>query len=150
MRLKRRWKRQVRSVPPRLGIRLAAVEAAQLVQELPRHAEIVDQAGDGVLELRRVVQVPPFQNPAQQVDAILVGRLREIQVAPRVLVHRRQRLVRLRRQRDGHGNGFALGARILFQILFGEAVEQALHFARQPDQRVPGAVHREIVAAGSR
>ena len=36
----------------------------------------------------------------------------------------------------------------VLQVLFGEAVEQALHFARQRDQRVPGAVDREIVAAG--
>ena len=33
-------------------------------------------------------------------------------------------------------------------MLFGESLEQALQLAREPDQRVPSAVHGEIVAAG--
>ena len=40
------------------------------------------------------------------------------------------------------------GARIILQVLFREAMEQALHFARQADERIPGPVYREIVAAG--
>ena len=67
---------------------------------------------------------------------------------PGLFVHRSQRVIRLGRERDRHGNGLALRPRILLQILFGKAVEQALHLARQRDQGVPGTVHREIVAAG--
>src|SRR5262249_44262239 len=34
------------------------------------------------------------------------------------------------------------------QILLGEPMEKALHFARQSDQGIPRAVYREVVAAG--
>src|SRR5208283_323325 len=48
-----------------LAVGFTPVKAPQLIQELPRHAEIVDQARHGVFELRGVRQAPPFQNAAQ-------------------------------------------------------------------------------------
>src|SRR5581483_10480969 len=50
---------------PGLPVGLMPVNAAQLIEELPRHAEIMDEPRDCVLELGGVVEMPPFQNPAE-------------------------------------------------------------------------------------
>ena len=108
----------------------------------------MNQARHGIFELGGIVEVAPFQNAAQQVDAVLARRLGQIQVAAGLFVHGGKGKVCLRRQGDSHRDGLAFGAGILLQVLFGEAVEQALHLAGERDQGIPGAVDGKIVAAG--
>ena len=85
---------------------------------------------------------------AQQPDAILVRRFRRFQ--PLARLPRIPR--RAKRRRPGASASAMLivlpsGPAKFLQIRFRKTVEQALHLARQTDQRVPCAVHREIVAA---
>src|SRR5262245_52684611 len=72
---------------------LAAIKAAQLMEELLGHAELMDQTRDHVLEFSGVIEVPPLENPAKQIDAVLIGRLGEIQIVSRLFVYGGQRIV---------------------------------------------------------
>src|ERR1022692_4375145 len=89
--------------------------------------KIVDEASDRVLEIRRIRQVAPFENAAEQVDAILVGRFGQVQIESGLFVDRGQRVVHLGREGDGHGDGLAISPGIVVLILFGESMEEPLH-----------------------
>src|ERR1017187_8422711 len=93
----------VRAAP----VSVAPVKTAQLIQKLPGHPEVVNQTRYRVLQFGGIVQVAPLQNAPQQVDAVLARRLGQIQIAASLFVHRGNREIRLRRQRNRHRDGLA-------------------------------------------
>ena len=81
------------------------------------HPNSDDHAHQRVLQLRRFGELLPFERPAQQPDAILVGGFGGFQALPGFFEHRAQRRIHRGRQRQRHADGLALRSREILQIL---------------------------------
>ena len=118
---------------------------------LRRDAKLAHHRGQLILQLGGIGELLPFERPAQQTEAILVGRLRDFQPIARSPEHRAERRIHLRRQRQRHGDGLAFRPRKVLQMFLGEALEQALQLAREsrsarPTRHTPRSRRRRCTA----
>src|SRR5262249_51413897 len=109
-------KLRVRSHSSRAGH--FSVNPPQFGKKVPRRAHLAHHADDQIFQFRRAAELLPLEHPAQYMDAILAGRLGEVEIATRLLIHGSEGiLARFGLESQPHRDGLRLGSGEILQVL---------------------------------